>query len=141
MPWNYPFWQVMRCAVPAMMAGNTILLKHAPNVLACGNAIADMFHEAGFPDAAMQHIIVDVKHCENIILHPHIKGVSLTGSRLAGESVSALAGRATRGLYADLRGLLHCDHGPSKRAELPTAIYWLPAIHSRPSFECAWTHS
>ncbi|MBK9290652.1 MAG: NAD-dependent succinate-semialdehyde dehydrogenase [Bacteroidetes bacterium] len=104
MPWNFPFWQVMRFAVPALMAGNTVLFKHAPNVTGCGRAITEAFAAAGFPQGVVSQLVMDVEHTEMVIAHAAVRGVSITGSERAGRSVAALAGRHLKKVALELGG-------------------------------------
>ena len=104
MPWNFPFWQVIRAAVPALMAGNVMLLKHAPNVIQCSKEIEEAFKEAGFFPAVFQSLIVDIDVTEKIISHDIVQGVTLTGSEVAGSSVAAHAGRHIRKSVLELGG-------------------------------------
>lgn len=104
MPWNYPFWQVFRLAVPALMAGNGVLLKHAANVPGCAEAIADAFERAAFPEAIFQHLPVSSDKVEAIIAYPHVAAVSLTGSTEAGRSVAAQAGHHLKKTVLELGG-------------------------------------
>ena len=90
MPWNFPFWQVFRAAVPTMMAGNAFILKHAPNVLQTAKAIEKLFREAGFPENIFSLVIIPVELSEKIVAHPLVEGVTLTGSQRAGTIVEAL---------------------------------------------------
>jgi succinate-semialdehyde dehydrogenase / glutarate-semialdehyde dehydrogenase len=92
MPWNYPFWQVFRYAIPNLMAGNTILLKHAPSTTGCSLALHDLFASKEFPNI-FQSLIVDLHQVESIVAHPAVQGVCLTGSVKAGNAVGALAGK------------------------------------------------
>ena len=93
MPWNFPLWQVFRFAVPALMAGNTVLLKHASNVSGCALALEKLFLSIGLERFAFQTILIPGSRVEEILSNPICRGVSLTGSSKAGASVSALAGR------------------------------------------------
>lgn len=104
MPWNFPFWQVLRAAVPTMMAGNTFVLKHAPNVFGCAQAIQALFLEAGFPANTFNNLLIPVELSEQVIAHPAICGVTLTGSSRAGRSVAALSGKHLKKCVLELGG-------------------------------------
>jgi succinate-semialdehyde dehydrogenase/glutarate-semialdehyde dehydrogenase len=104
MPWNYPFWQVLRCCAPAMMAGNTVVLKHANNVTGCAMAIEQLFRDAGFPEDAFRTLVVDILAVENVIRHDAIAAVSLTGSTRAGQSVGRIAGESLKKCVLELGG-------------------------------------
>ena len=104
MPWNFPFWQVFRCAAPTLMAGNTLLLKHASNVTGCSLAIEDLFREAGFPDNAFRSLLISGERTEQVIAHPAVKAVTLTGSTPAGRSVASLAGKYLKKSVLELGG-------------------------------------
>lgn len=104
MPWNFPFWQVFRYAIPALMAGNVTLLKPAPNTLACGLAIAEAFRSVGFPEGVFQCLIVDVDVIENLLADDRVGMVTLTGSERAGSSVASLAGRNIKKSVLELGG-------------------------------------
>ena len=91
MPWNFPYWQVFRFAIPAIIAGNTVVLKHASNVAGCAILLEEIFTEAGFPDGTYKNLLISGEQVANIIDLPYIKGVSLTGSEKAGASVATRA--------------------------------------------------
>ncbi|MCM1982113.1 NAD-dependent succinate-semialdehyde dehydrogenase [Lyngbya confervoides] len=104
MPWNFPFWQVFRFAAPALMAGNVALLKHASNVPQCALQIEAIFKEAGFPSGVFQTLLIQSDRVEQILKHPQVQGVALTGSEPAGASVAALAGSQIKPSVLELGG-------------------------------------
>lgn len=104
MPWNFPYWQVFRCAVPALMAGNGILLKHAPNVFGCALAIENLFERAGFSPSLFSVLLIDVEAIEEVIADRRIRGVSFTGSVKGGKSVGGLAGKHIKKSVLELGG-------------------------------------
>ena len=104
MPWNFPFWQVIRFAAPAITAGNTGILKHAPNVTGCALALEELFREAGYPDHVFRTLVVDVPAVEPVIRDDRIKAVTLTGSNRAGEAVAAAAGASIKKTVLELGG-------------------------------------
>ncbi|MCB0406846.1 MAG: NAD-dependent succinate-semialdehyde dehydrogenase [Bdellovibrionales bacterium] len=93
MPWNFPFWQAFRFAVPAMMAGNSILLKHAPNTFGTSEWIETCFTKAGLPKHIYQNLMISEKSAERVIASPLVQGVSFTGSTRGGRQVASLAGQ------------------------------------------------
>ncbi len=109
MPWNFPFWQVFRCAIPAIIAGNTVILKHAPNVSGISLVLEKLFLEAGFPDYVFQSILIhneNATEITNLILsHPQITGVSVTGSVKTGKIVAQIAGKYLKKSVMELGGL------------------------------------
>ena len=104
MPWNFPFWQVIRCAVPAIAAGNTVLLKHADNSTGVALILAKLWQEAGAPDGVFTTLVVDHKGIEPVIADQRIRAVSLTGGERAGRSVAALAGKHLKKTVLELGG-------------------------------------
>lgn len=104
MPWNFPFWQVYRYALPALLAGNTTLLKHAPNTTGCGLEIARLFEAAGFPKGVFQTILAHTDDIPKLIADRRVQGVTLTGSEKAGAAVAAEAGRNLKKTVLELGG-------------------------------------
>jgi succinate-semialdehyde dehydrogenase/glutarate-semialdehyde dehydrogenase len=103
-PWNYPFWQVLRFAIPALCAGNALVYKHAENVPQCALAIEKLFKEIGLPEGLVSNIFCEISFIEAVIAHKSIKAVSLTGSENAGRSVAALAGKYLKKAVLELGG-------------------------------------
>lgn len=104
MPWNFPYWQVFRCAVPAILAGNVVLLKHASNVCGVARAIEELFVEAGFPVGTLTSLYIDSSRAEELVGHPALRAVALTGSERAGRKVGAAAGRHLKKAVLELGG-------------------------------------
>jgi succinate-semialdehyde dehydrogenase/glutarate-semialdehyde dehydrogenase len=108
MPWNFPYWQVIRFAAPSIMAGNGIVIKHAPNVTGCSIAIENLFREAAFPDHLYSAVHIDIDEVDRLtgfmIDHPVVKAVSVTGSTGAGRAVAAKAGKAIKRSVLELGG-------------------------------------
>jgi succinate-semialdehyde dehydrogenase/glutarate-semialdehyde dehydrogenase len=104
MPWNFPFWQVFRCAIPAIAAGNRVILKHASNVTGCAVAIEEMFAKAGFQTPVFQVIKMRSSLLSAVISNPMIAGLSLTGSEAAGRSATSIAAANLKPQILELGG-------------------------------------
>ncbi|MGB5259884.1 MAG: NAD-dependent succinate-semialdehyde dehydrogenase [Gammaproteobacteria bacterium] len=104
MPWNFPFWQVFRFAAPALVAGNTCLLKHASNVPQCALAIQSLFTQAGFPDFVFSTLMLPSSRVAAVIEDPRVHAVTLTGSEPAGRQVAATAGAQIKKSVLELGG-------------------------------------
>ena len=104
MPWNYPFWQVFRHAAPGLTAGNGVVLKHASNVPGCASAIEDIFEKAGFPEGLLQNFLMSSRQVAELIEHPAIAAVTLTGSKAAGRKVAKKAGKMLKKSLLELGG-------------------------------------
>ena len=104
MPWNFPFWQVIRFLAPALMAGNGGLLKHASNVTGCAIAIDEMVVAAGFPDGLFRTLVIPSSAVSEVIDHPEVRAVTLTGSDAAGRAVAGRAGAQLKKTVLELGG-------------------------------------
>lgn len=104
MPWNYPLWQVIRFAAPALMAGNTGVLKHASNVPQTALYLDTLFERGGFPEGAFRTLLIGSAQVEAVIDDPRIKAVTLTGSEPAGQAVAARAGDQIKKTVLELGG-------------------------------------
>ena len=122
MPWNFPYWQVFRAAAPALMAGNTLVLKHAANVTGVALKIEEIFGASGFPDGTFATMLVASKEMEPIVADERIAAVTLTGSEAAGSSVGASAGKAIKKTVMELGGsdsfIVLADADLEKAAEI-----------------------
>ncbi|TWU51281.1 NAD-dependent succinate-semialdehyde dehydrogenase [Rubripirellula reticaptiva] len=104
MPWNFPFYQVVRFAAPNIMAGNTVMVKHASNVPQCAKAIEELFTECGLPKGVYTNLFIPSEFVEAIVSDQRVQGVSLTGSEPAGAAVAALAGKNLKRSVLELGG-------------------------------------
>ena len=104
MPWNFPFWQAFRALVPALMAGNAMVLKHASNVPGCALAIEKIVQEAGLPEGLFRTLLIDAQRARAAIEHPIVKAVTLTGSTSAGAAVASTAGAMLKKTVLELGG-------------------------------------
>ena len=104
MPWNYPFWQVMRFAAPALMAGNAGLLKHASNVSGCALALEKLFVDAGCPEGLFKTLLIPSDRVAMVLEHPLVRAATLTGSTPAGKAVAAKAGEQLKKTVLELGG-------------------------------------
>ena len=104
MPWNFPLWQAVRFAAPALMAGNAGILKHAPNVPETAAFLGHLFTRAGFPDGVFTNAYIDVADVADVIRDPRIAAVTLTGSERAGRAVAGVAGEALKKCVLELGG-------------------------------------
>ncbi len=104
MPWNFPFWQLFRHAAPALMAGNVVLLKHAPTVPGCARAIEELFERAGFPEGAVQNLYIEKGQVADLLEDPRVRAATLTGSVPAGKAVASEAASRVKQTVLELGG-------------------------------------
>jgi succinate-semialdehyde dehydrogenase/glutarate-semialdehyde dehydrogenase len=104
MPWNFPFFQVIRFAAPSLMAGNACVLKHASNVPQCAQALEQLFRDAGFPTHLFTALMIEASNVADAIASPFVHGVTLTGSEAAGRKVAAQAGQHLKKCVLELGG-------------------------------------
>jgi len=104
MPWNFPFWQVFRFAVPTLMAGNAVLMKHSSNVMGCSLAIEYLLLDAGIPENVFSSLVISGEEAEELIGNINIAAVSLTGSTQVGQRVTAVAGKYMKKCVMELGG-------------------------------------
>ncbi|MFC4105950.1 NADP-dependent succinic semialdehyde dehydrogenase [Micromonospora zhanjiangensis] len=104
MPWNFPLWQVMRFAAPALMAGNVGLLKHASNVPQTALYLADLFHRAGFPTGSFETLLIGSEQVERVLTDRRVRAATLTGSETAGRAIAQIAGRELKKMVLELGG-------------------------------------
>ena len=104
MPWNFPFWQVFRFAVPNLLTGNACLLKHSSNVSGTALAIEKIFHDAGFEQHLFHTLLISSSKVKQVIEHPLVKAVTITGSTPAGKSVASIAGNVLKKSVLELGG-------------------------------------
>ncbi len=134
MPWNFPFWQFFRFAAPSLMAGNVVLLKHAPNTPGCALRIEAIMTEAGFPDGVVQNLFLSNDQAARVIGDARVRGVTLTGSTRAGREVASLAGRHLKTMVMELGGsdafIVLADADVDRAAEVGVAARCLNAGQS-----------
>ncbi len=104
MPWNFPMWQFFRFAAPALIAGNGVLLKHAPTTMGCALMAADICRQAGLPDGLVAALLIDIPKVAEVIADPLIAAVTFTGSTAGGRAVAELAGRSIKPTVLELGG-------------------------------------
>ena len=154
MPWNFPLWQVLRFAAPTLMAGNTVLIKHAPNVTGTALALAQLFDDVGLGGGVYSALVIDLAPTATVIADPRVAAVSLTGSVRAGRAVAAQAGQVLKKCVLELGGsdayvvlddadIAHaattCVHFRLTNAgqSCIAAKSWIVTRAARPAFEAA----
>jgi hypothetical protein len=132
MPWNFPFWQLFRCAAPALAAGNSVLLKHASNVPRCALIVEELFQDAGAPRGFFQTMLIGADQTEQVIADARVQGVSLTGSEATGRKVASTAGRHLKKLVLELGGsdafVVLDDAGLEKSARVAVQSRFVKAV-------------
>lgn len=122
MPWNFPFWQLFRFGAPALMAGNAVILKHAEVTTGCALKIEEIIHDSGIPSDLFRTILVSNENMKEVIQHPGIAAVTLTGSTRAGKAVASQAGEALKKTVLELGGsdpyIILADADIKKAAEI-----------------------
>lgn len=104
MPWNFPYWQVFRAVIPTLMAGNVVIVKHAPNVPQCAIAIEELFRQSGIMEGVFTNVFISHEQVSQLIADKRIKGISLTGSTRAGISVNVQAAQYLKKVVLELGG-------------------------------------
>ncbi|HEY6608814.1 MAG TPA: NAD-dependent succinate-semialdehyde dehydrogenase [Candidatus Limnocylindria bacterium] len=104
MPWNFPFWQVIRASVPILMAGNGVVLKHASNIPQCALAVEEVFRDAGVPDGLLRAVLLEGAAVESLVADGRIAGITLTGSSDVGARIASIAGRHLKKQVLELGG-------------------------------------
>jgi succinate-semialdehyde dehydrogenase / glutarate-semialdehyde dehydrogenase len=154
MPWNFPLWQVLRFAAPTLMAGNTALIKHAPNVTGTALALAQLFDDVGLGGGLYTALVIDLEPTAKVIADPRVAAVSLTGSVRAGRSVAAQAGQAVKKCVLELGGsdaYVVLDDADIEQAATACVTFrfvnggqscvaakrWIVTAAARPAFEAA----
>ncbi|MFT4230160.1 MAG: NADP-dependent succinic semialdehyde dehydrogenase [Microbacterium sp.] len=122
MPWNYPFWQVLRFAAPALMAGNAGLLKHASNVPQAAIYLDTLFDRAGFPSGSLRTLLIPASRVEAVLRDPRVKATTLTGSEPAGRSLASIAGSEVKHVVLELGGSDPFVVMPSADVERASAV-------------------
>jgi succinate-semialdehyde dehydrogenase len=120
MPWNFPIWQLTRMAIPTLLAGNVVLVKHSPNTQRSSLEFERVMREAGFPEGVFQNLILETENIVNVINDPRVRGVSVTGSVRAGSAVASQAGRVIKNTVMELGGadaFIVCED-----ADIPKAV-------------------